>query len=97
MSVVWRRPEPPLLLELTDHGSLIQWQDVPRGQSGGELIGDIPETILPLVIARLREIQTTPPDTYTAFAIDLLDYAQLQLETRRAGRDRRGVTGTDAR
>lgn len=81
----------------SEHGSVIAWQDVPRGKTGGVLVGDIPETILPLVIARLHEIQTDPPDAYTAHAIDLLEYAQVQLETRRAGRDRRGVTGTDAR
>jgi hypothetical protein len=77
-------------------GSTIIWQNAPRGETGGKLIGDIPETILPLVIARLEAL-IAPPNTYSRDTDDALAFlrkAQRLLEARRADRETRGVSGT---
>jgi len=83
-----------IVREDTPFGTVIVWQDVPRGQTGGVLVGDIPETILPLVIARLRAINNG--NLETSAAIKLCENALLVLEARREDRDARGVTGTEA-
>jgi hypothetical protein len=48
------------LVVYTEHGSSLNWQDRPRGETGGQLIGETPETLLPLVIARLRQLNHEP-------------------------------------
>ncbi len=80
----------------TPLGSRIVWQDRPRSLTGGELIGDIPETILPLVIARLRTLNHDPntPSRETSLAITHCEEALHWLLARRADRQERAVSGT---
>jgi hypothetical protein len=76
--------------------STICWQDKPRSQTGGVLVGDVPETILPLVLDRLR-ILNEPPNTWSEHTDAAIMHCKLALESltaRRADRDERGVTGT---
>ena len=79
-------------------GSTIVWQDAPRSLTGGELIGDIPETILPLVIARLRVLNHEPntPSRETSLAITHCEEALHWLQDRRRDREERAVSGTYA-
>ena len=85
-----------ILTEHTPLGSRINWQDEPRSLTGGELIGDTPETVLPLVIARLRVLNHEPntPSRETSLAITKCEEALHWLQDRRRDRDERGVTGT---
>jgi hypothetical protein len=80
------------------HGSVLVWQDRPRSETGGELVGDIPETILPLVIARLRILNHEPntPSRETSLAITRCEEALHWLEARRRDREERNVSGTYA-
>jgi hypothetical protein len=84
------------LVVTTAHGSTLNWQDRPRGGTGGSLVGDTPETMLPLVIARLRQLNHEPntPGRETSLAITHCEEALHWLTARRADRDARGVTGT---
>jgi len=84
------------LVVYTEHGSTINWQDRPRGETGGQLIGETPETLLPVVIARLRQLNHEPhtPSRETSLAITHCEEALHWLAARRADRDARGVTGT---
>lgn len=43
----------------TRHSEVV-WQDSPLRETGGEFVGDLPETILPLVIDRLRVLNANP-------------------------------------
>ncbi len=85
-------------VETTRLGSRIVWQDAPRSLTGGELIGDVPETILPLVIARLRVLNHEPntPSRETSLAITHCEEALHWLEARRRDREERAVSGTFA-
>ncbi len=80
----------------TPLGSVIAWQDAPRSLTGGQLVGDIPETILPLVIQRLRQLNHEPntPSRETSLAITHCEEALHWLESRRRDREERGVSGT---
>ena len=82
----------------TARGSVINWQAAPRSLTGGELVGDIPETILPLVIARLRVLNHEPntPSRETSLAITHCEEALHWLESRRRDREERLVSGTYA-
>ncbi len=77
-------------------GSRIVWQDRPRSLTGGQLVGDVPETILPLVIQRLRQLNHEPntPSRETSLAITHCEEALHWLESRRRDREERGVSGT---
>jgi hypothetical protein len=82
----------------TTLGSVIVWQDKPRSLTGGSLVGDIPETILPLIIARLRVLNHEPntPSRETSLAITHCEEALHWLESRRRDREERAVSGTYA-
>lgn len=82
----------------TDLGSTINWQDRPRSETGGHLVGDIPETILPLVISRLRQLNHEPntPSRETSLAITHCEEALHWLQARRRDREERQVSGTYA-
>ena len=89
---------PAIVTYRTPLGSAILWQDAPRSLTGGELVGDIPETILPLVIARLRVLNHEPntPSRETSLAITHCEEALHWLESRRRDREERLVSGTYA-
>ena len=84
-----------LVQERHPGGTRIVWQNVPRGATDG-LIADIPETILPLVIARLRTLNHEPntPSRATSLAITHCEEALHWLLSRRESRDSLGITGT---
>jgi len=90
---------PAVTIAETPHGSRIVWQDAPRRETGDVLVGDLPETILPLVIGRLRYLNHEPrtPSRETSLAITRCEEALHWLTARRVDRDARGVTGTVAR
>ncbi len=96
MPVISGIREGPTYVETTDLGSRIAWQDRPRGETGGVLVGDTPETILPIVIERLRVLNHEPntPSRETSLAITNAEQALHWLQWRRADRNARGVTGT---
>lgn len=91
-----RRPD--VIRVETPAGSIIVWQDRPRRETGGVLVGDIPETILPLVLMRLRQLNHEPntPSRETSLAITRLEEGLHWLQARRADRELRGVSGTVA-
>jgi hypothetical protein len=93
------RDVPAVAIAETPQGSRIVWQDRPRSETGGVLVGDVPETILPLVINRLRHLNHEPntPSRETSLAITRCEEALHWLGARRADRDARGVAGTVAR
>lgn len=81
----------------TDFSEIV-WQDAPRSETGGVLVGDLPEGILPLVIDRLRVLNTNPTtkSRETSLAITHCEEALHWLLARRADREARGVAGTRA-
>lgn len=85
------RPQP--LVELTPLGSHISWQDGPVGEVG--VTGDQPETLIPVIIARLETISNGQPDIFTHNALHYLERAQANLLARKKDRLARGVEGTN--
>lgn len=85
-------------IETTDGGSTIVWQNVPRSETGGKLVGDIPETLLPVILDRLRALNRAPETASreTALAITKVQEAIHWLNDRRDDREARGVAGTRA-
>lgn len=92
------RPEAAALgvaVEVTDLGSILTWQDRPRSETGGELQGDTPETLLPYIVKRLYDLHARQPSADTLAAAEHCQAALEALRARRADRDARGVTGVD--
>jgi hypothetical protein len=81
------------LLELTDVGTRIVWQDGPVSEVGVQ--GDQPETILPIIIDRLRTVSKDHPNRETSLAITHCEEALHWLQARKADREARGVEGTN--
>ncbi len=89
----------------TDHGTRVEenevgtrivWQNEPRSLTGGVLVGDTPETLLPRIIARMRVLNHEPntPSRETSLAITHCEEALHWLRARREAREDQGVLGT---
>ena len=80
------------LVEWTPLGSAIVWQNAPVGEVG--VTGDQPETLLPVIIERMKAISVGHEDQWTDAAIALCERAQQSLANRRAAREAAKVEGT---
>lgn len=87
---------PAVIFVATELGSIIRWQDGTVGEVG--ITGDQPETLLPLIIDRLRVLNANPNNNReTASAITRIEEGLHWLQARRVDRLQRGVEGTNQR
>jgi hypothetical protein len=81
-----------------EYGTTIVWQDVPRTETGGVLVGHTPLTLLPAIINRLRYLNHEPEtrSRETSLAITHLEEALHWLQAREDRRASQGVLGMRA-